>query len=156
MMFIFLDMNRLVTRSWLSPCPAGSLRRLVFWGLGRLPIIQLERAHPLLPIPSLTLWWDITYCFCRHYSSFDRFVTGSFFWFVTMKQANILLRNGLTFIFLLKKYSMLKKQAVWLTTTVCIVSTGIQRCDWDAVWGKVGALWWRWHSAGICQNWSIC
>lgn len=125
MCIFFLDMNRLVTRSWLRPCLAGCLRRLVFSGLGLLPIIQLERVLPLLPTPSLTLWWDMAYII---YIGIIVNLTVNT-WFVTI------LKNVLVSFFWLTTpalYCSYRNTALWLRC--CLVESGCLLMEMTFSW----------------------
>ncbi len=125
MCIFFLDMNRLVTRSWLRPCLAGCLRRLVFSGLGLLPIIQLERALPLLPTPSLTLWWVMAYiiyiCIIVNLMVYT--------WFVTI------VKNVWVILFLLTTLCLdcpYRNSALWLRC--CLVESGCLLMEMTFSW----------------------
>ena len=45
---------------------------------------------------------------------------------------------------------------VYISISVKLSHAGVQHRHWDAVWGPLGSIWWRWYSAGVCEDRPLC
>ena len=41
---------------------------------------------------------------------------------------------------------------IYISISVKLSHAGVQHRHWDAVWGPLGSIWWRWYSAWVCED----